>query len=103
LNGNQITALTTSGTGTQTVDLTASSGNVTLGAGIGSAADNLALRTTSGDLVGGAGTATAATLTLDASGGIGIGTAVTTTATSYSLTRPEMRPRGTSRSSRRGP
>ncbi|WP_182871092.1 S-layer family protein [Stieleria mannarensis] len=85
LNTNQITTLSTAGS-TQTISLTATTGDLTVGGSIGHSADDLNLTALAGDIVGGAGTAIAATLTLDASGGIGIGTAVNVNATSYDLT-----------------
>ncbi|QEG01409.1 hypothetical protein Mal15_54850 [Stieleria maiorica] len=84
LNTNQITTLSTAGS-TQTIRLTATGGNVTVGGAIGDASDNLHLTATAGNIVGGGATLTAATLTLNASGGIGIGTAVAADASGYSL------------------
>nr|WP_236649097.1 hypothetical protein [Rhodopirellula sp. SM50] len=84
LNTNQITTLSTHSS-TQTISLTASTGNLTVESSIGDANDHLSLISTLGNVDGGA-TATAATLTLNAGGGIGIGAALTVDATSYSLT-----------------
>ncbi|QDV42148.1 hypothetical protein Enr13x_19910 [Stieleria neptunia] len=85
LNTSQITTLTAAGS-TQTIDLTATTGDLTVGGAIGHANDHLNLTAVAGDIVGGGATATANILTLDANGGIGIGTAVQANATSYSLT-----------------
>ncbi|MDV6033353.1 MAG: S-layer family protein [Phycisphaera sp. RhM] len=84
LNTNQITTLSTHSS-TQTISLTASTGNLTVESSIGDANDHLSLISTLANIDGGA-TATAATLTLNAGGGIGIGAALTVDATSYSLT-----------------
>ncbi|MFT5448998.1 MAG: filamentous hemagglutinin family protein, partial [Gammaproteobacteria bacterium] len=63
----------------QTISLTASSGDVTLGAAnIGDAADDLSLTSTLGEVAGGAGVATANVLSLSAATGIGVSAALST-------------------------
>lgn len=68
LNNSRVTALSTTGTGTQAVSITAPS--ITLDAGIGAAADNLTLIAGTGT-ISGAATVTANDLRFDAFNGIG--------------------------------
>jgi hypothetical protein len=68
-------------------------GDLTVGAAIGNATDNLTLNATAGNIVGG-GTITANILTLNAGGGIGIGTAVTADSTTYNLISAGIGPAG---------
>jgi len=71
LAASQFSSLTTSGAGTQTVDLRVATGNFTADANLGVSSDNLAITVAAGDVLGAGGVLVAQTLTLDAAGGIG--------------------------------
>src|SRR5207248_1314248 len=67
-------ASSTGGTGTQTVTVKQTAGDITVGGNIGVAADNLSLIATVGKIADGAGTVTGAAVVLDSVTGVGTGT-----------------------------